>query len=75
MYKLRDSFLEFNIYSELEEELLAGHRENIEDFLKCEDVIFEDLQGNCGYAYCDGLLVTFSESINYMVEYKVWEDL
>lgn len=72
MYKLKDYFLESNIY---EEDLMKGHRENIIEFLKCEDVIFEEFQGNSGCAYCEGLLVTFSEGINCMIEYKVWEDL
>ena len=81
MYKLKDSFMEYVGYSEDSLELEKLHIENIKDYwlhsnkTTMIDVNIQVLEGESGYVYCGGKLITFKNNITGMTEYKVWEDL
>lgn len=74
MYKLVETFMEWGCC--LEDGHLLNIREWAEKFLNINDIEI-DLQrcdGDFGYAYCGGYLITFSENPSGMLEYKVWKD-
>ena len=78
MYKLVDSFMDWNHYTG--EDSYKGHLVNVEAWFKTIGNLTE-LDGEfqvCveanGYGYFYGDLITFSEAVNGMVEYKVWRD-
>ncbi|APC44421.1 hypothetical protein [Pseudoalteromonas phage PH357] len=78
MYKLVDSFMDWNCHPE--DKLADGHYENILEWFKLNDefMVFkgelQSCEGEHGYGYFGRFLITFSEVVNGMVEYKVWRD-
>lgn len=78
MYKLVDTYMDWNCHSE--DEVDEGHYENILEWFELNDefMVFKGeipyCEGSDGYGYFGKYLITFSETVNGMFEYKVWRD-